>query len=197
YNLSTYLGTAYIGDADVTFITGPSGPGNQAVWMTGFVDGVCDIGHDEVMKPGECTLGKVSYLGGHAYGTAVPLSANRDSQGTRLFLNALFEADCVTTAGQPRVTLALTATGGTVIDSGSLPVDAPFTLSFANAGSGAALDATLRVTAPPAGIALESTDGTVDGASITWDVGSIGPPGSSAPPAAGWRTLSARTPPAG
>ncbi|HEY8430172.1 MAG TPA: hypothetical protein VIL20_17445, partial [Sandaracinaceae bacterium] len=101
YNLSTYLGTAYIGDHDVTFITGPSGPGNQDVWMTGFVDGVCDIGYDEFMEPGECTLGKVSYLGGHAYGTAVPLSRNRDSQGTRLFLNALFEADCVTTAGQP------------------------------------------------------------------------------------------------
>lgn len=191
YNLSTYLGSEYIGDADVTFITGPSGPGNQDVWMTGYVDGVCDIGHDEFERPGECTLGKVSYLGGHSYDTSVPLSANRDSQGTRLFLNALFEADCVTTAGQPSVSLALSASGGAVVDAGSLPVDEPFTVSFANTGPGAALDGTLRVTAP-AGLALSSADGAVDGASVSWDLGSIGPTGSAAPAASGTRSFSAR-----
>jgi MYXO-CTERM domain-containing protein len=98
YNLSEFLGTEYKNDLDVTFITGPMGPGDQDVWMTGFVDGECDIiGYDEFTTPGmECDLGKVSYLGGHRYETAVPVSGSWGSQGTRLFLNALFEADCVT-----------------------------------------------------------------------------------------------------
>jgi len=97
YNLSSFLGTAYHNDHDVTFITGPDGPGDQDVWMTGFLDGDCDIiGYDEFARPGECSLGKVSYLGGHSYSTDTPVTGSWDSQGTRLFLNALFEADCVT-----------------------------------------------------------------------------------------------------
>ena len=121
YNLSEYLGTRYIGDADVTFITGPDGPGDQDVWMTGYLDGVCDIRYDEFARPGVCALGKVSYLGGHRYATAVPVSRNPTTQGTRLFLNALFEADCVTSAGQPRLTLALTGPAGGGWGGGSAP----------------------------------------------------------------------------
>ncbi|MGE3630263.1 MAG: hypothetical protein AB7P00_10135, partial [Sandaracinaceae bacterium] len=97
YNLSEYLGTAYINDLSVTFITGPDGPGDQDLWMTGFLDGECDIvTYDEFAEPGECARGKVSYLGGHQYSTALPVSSHADTQGTRLFLNSLFEADCVT-----------------------------------------------------------------------------------------------------
>lgn len=40
--------------------------------------------------------GKISYLAGHRYKTETPISENYDTQGTRFFLNALFEADCVT-----------------------------------------------------------------------------------------------------
>ena len=99
YNLSDFLMTEYKNDLDVTFITGPMGPGDQDLWMTGYIDGECDIiGYDEFRMPGECALGKVSYLGGHRYDTDVPVSGSASSQGTRLFLNALFEADCVTGA---------------------------------------------------------------------------------------------------
>ena len=38
--------------------------------------------------------GKVSYLGGHKYSTNVPVTSGSQAQGTRLFLNALFEAQC-------------------------------------------------------------------------------------------------------
>ncbi|MCP4246257.1 MAG: hypothetical protein GY778_04335, partial [bacterium] len=67
YNLSEYLGTEYQNDRDVTFITGPFGPGDQDVWMTGYVDGECEItGDDDVGIPnGEPRSGKVSYLRGH------------------------------------------------------------------------------------------------------------------------------------
>jgi MYXO-CTERM domain-containing protein len=94
YNLSSYLGTTYKNDRDVTFITAMDGPGIADVWMTGFVDGTCDVQDTEDDVGGtisDCG-GKVSYLGGHSY-----LGKN----GQRLFLNALFEAECTTNANWP------------------------------------------------------------------------------------------------
>jgi MYXO-CTERM domain-containing protein len=98
YNLSTYLDTRYHGDRDVTFITAESGPGEQDVWMTGYLDGECDIEDDPIIlgpswadEPTYCG-GKVSYLGGHSYS---------GKRGQRLFLNALFEANCVTNPDWP------------------------------------------------------------------------------------------------
>jgi MYXO-CTERM domain-containing protein len=111
YNLSTYLMTEYHNDRDVTFITAEDGPGVQDLWMTGYLDGECDINDDggvDLQLPGgsgaagvarsrpggEETYcgGKVSYLGGHSYS---------GKSGQRLFLNALFEADCVTNPEWP------------------------------------------------------------------------------------------------
>jgi len=96
YNLSTYLMTEYKNDRDVTFITAEDGPGVQDVWMTGYLDGECDINDDIVvdLRDGEeeSCGGKVSYLGGHSY---------KGKAGQRLFLNALFEADCVTNPNWP------------------------------------------------------------------------------------------------
>ncbi|MDB4955594.1 MAG: hypothetical protein JWO36_3163 [Myxococcales bacterium] len=106
YNLSTYLNTTYKNNRQVTLLTGPNGPGDQDLWMTGYLDGCGDV----ILKPGtngggtsgaggtagtECG-GKISYLGGHQYSTNVPVTSGSTSQGTRLFLNALFEAQCVT-----------------------------------------------------------------------------------------------------
>jgi hypothetical protein len=99
YNLSSYLQTEYKNDRDVTFITAMDGPGVQDVWMTGYLDGECDIDDGPVVDvaprraggedDGSCG-GKVSYLGGHSYTGRL---------GQRLFLNALFEADCVNGGG--------------------------------------------------------------------------------------------------
>lgn len=96
YNLSDFLGTEYKNNRQVTLLTGPNGPGDTDLWMTGFLDGACDIG--PILKPGARAAcnGKISYLGGHQYKTDVPLVSGSQSQGARLFLNALFEADCVT-----------------------------------------------------------------------------------------------------
>lgn len=194
YNLSDYLGTAYTGDADVTFITGPMGPGAQDVWMTGYLDGVCDIGFDEFeTMPGMCNLGKVSYLGGHRYSTSTPVSANDATQGTRMFLNALFEADCVTTAGQPDI--ALTIAGPTLVPSTSLPAEESYSVRVTNTGRGAAIDAVLTVRLPdPLEVVDPEAGGTVTGREVVWDLGSIGASGSAAPPATLMRALSARIP---
>ncbi|MBW2528124.1 MAG: hypothetical protein JRI23_28350, partial [Deltaproteobacteria bacterium] len=136
YNLSTYLGTTYKNDRDVTFITGPQGPGEQDVWMTGYLDGDCGMDIPIPRAPGDeydpVCGGKVSYLGGHRYDTDLPVSAHPSTQGTRLFLNALFEADCVTSDGQPSLTVQLT--GDTQVPVTS--PQGPYTLRFSNAGYG-------------------------------------------------------------
>jgi MYXO-CTERM domain-containing protein len=181
YDLAAEMGAAYVNDRNVTFITGPDGPGVQDLWMTGYKDGECDI---ILYKPGlkadDCTKGKVSYLGGHSYDTNVPLSANPSSQGTRLFLNALFEADCVTTEGQPN--LAVTLSGPATV-----PVAAPrgsYVVGYANSGVGTALDGVLTLELP-AGVTVDDAGGgTVTGSTVTFAVGSIGATGTLLPPPA-------------
>jgi len=192
YSLSAYLDATYINNMDVTFITAPPGPGDQDVWMTGFMDGVCNIGHDDV-TPGVCTFGKVSYLGGHEYSTNVPVSANADSQGTRLFLNALFEADCVTTAGQPVMQLYWMGVERVLVQQ--VPAEGTYTAMFANQGQGVALD-TVLVAAVPTGSEASGFEagGTQTGSEVTWDVGSIGSIGGQPgdPPNTGSRWLGLR-----
>jgi hypothetical protein len=82
-------GDAYY-QSDTVIITASGSPeGVQDVWMTGFLDGACPATAEEC--PG---AGKVSYLGGHQYDTALPISQHATTQGARLFLNSLFEAPC-------------------------------------------------------------------------------------------------------
>ena len=82
-------GDAYL-QPDTTIITEAGTPeGVGDVWMTGFVDGKCPASAKTC--PG---AGKVSYLGGHAYDTALPISQHPKTAGVRVFLNSLFEAPC-------------------------------------------------------------------------------------------------------
>lgn len=101
YNLSTYLGSTYKNNRQVTLLTGTNGPGDQDLWMSGYLDGCNDIilkGDGTTAHAAGCE-GKISYLGGHQYSTNVPVASGSTSQGTRLFLNALFEAQCTTGGG--------------------------------------------------------------------------------------------------
>ncbi|MCK9462471.1 MAG: hypothetical protein M0R80_22850 [Proteobacteria bacterium] len=91
-------------DEGVVMLTESGSPiGTRDVWMTGYLDGECDVdviiekgeGGGPLGPPEDCP-GKISYLGGHKYSTATPISEHPDTQGTRFFLNALFEADCIT-----------------------------------------------------------------------------------------------------
>ncbi|MCC7534581.1 MAG: DUF11 domain-containing protein [Deltaproteobacteria bacterium] len=139
-------------------------PGTQDVWMTGYVDGVCEL--DEVDCGG---LGKVSYLGGHRYSTDLPISANPDSQGTRLFLQALFEAPCATSDGQPRLTVVKSAPAGTVSDT------VTFSITVTNAGPSVATNAVLTDTLPAGTTFVSATDGgTFAGGIVTWMLGHLG-----------------------
>jgi MYXO-CTERM domain-containing protein len=181
YNLSAYLGTEYKNDREVTFITALDGPGKQDVWMSGYLDGECDIIEPigvaprarggSIAGPPTCASGKVSYLGGHAFSTSVPVSGNAQTQGTRLFLNALFEADCVSSLGQPEMSVDLT--GPRLVTAQSYPVEASYSARYSNLGAGAGLDAVLRQQVG-AGVAIAAAAGaTIDGDVATWTIGSI------------------------
>jgi hypothetical protein len=86
---SVPVGATYF-QADTTLITDATSPESVGdVWMTGYRDGQCPA--SAKVCPG---AGKVSYLGGHSYSVNLPISQNPTTQGTRLFLNSLFEAPC-------------------------------------------------------------------------------------------------------
>jgi hypothetical protein len=57
----------------------------NVVLVTGFLDG-------------DPTHGQITYLGGHAYPTATPISTNPPTNGARLFLDGLFASSCAGTA---------------------------------------------------------------------------------------------------
>ncbi len=170
-------GDAYY-DKDVVMITSAgSGVGTQDLWMTGFVEGACPMGNTEVRGMDESvpacqtSYGKVSYLGGHRYDTKLPISKNPTSQGTRLFLNSLFEAQCATAEGQPYVWLK--AVGPDAVSS----PQATWTLTAANLGPGTALDAVV-LDPLPGGATLVAATGnyTLDEESNTvrWSLGNLG-----------------------
>lgn len=195
YNLSSYLGTEYQNNREVTFITGPNGPGDQDVWMTGYVDGECAIvGNDDVGVPnGECAGGKVSYLGAHEYIPTAPLSGNPDGQGARLFLNALFEADCVTSIGQPDLDVGA---ANYAFAASSVPYQGSISVSYNNSGRGAALESVMSARVSAGVEVIEATDGTEFADGGEWDVGSISadPALVGDPPSSGLRNLDLRFP---
>jgi hypothetical protein len=150
----------------ITMITAAGTPvGVEDVWMTGFLDGACPP--DEA----ECgSFGKVSYLGGHEYKTDLPISANPDSQGTRLFLNSLFEAPCATLDGLPSLNLAAAAPAYTAVPMVEVDV------AFANTSAATALDGTLRAPLPPGSSFVSATDGGTEMAGeVVWTLGNLGP----------------------
>ena len=162
-------GDAYF-DSGVVMITEAGTPiGTNDIWMTGYKDGACRI------KPEpdeECTEppGKISYLGGHKYKTDLPISRKPDSQGTRLFLNSLFEAPCATLSGQPVVLLTKSATQ--VSTSGEVT----FELTYQNRGPGVITDVTVSDILPEGVIFISSSSEEVqesDGR-VFWEETSLG-----------------------
>ncbi|MBI5479932.1 MAG: DUF11 domain-containing protein [Deltaproteobacteria bacterium] len=140
--------------------------GSRDVWMTGYARGVCKMG--EWCDSG---TGKVSYLGGHKYDTTLPITAagNAGTQGTRLFLNSLFEASCTTPEGQPD--LHVVKNGPAVVYGNQVT----YTITWANHGLGVALNATLFDPFPAGATYVSSAPaGTVGGGGVTWSLGNVG-----------------------
>ncbi len=186
FDLSASLASAYQEARAPTLLTSAAGPGKGDVWISGYLDGACD----PWTTP--CPAGKVSYLGGGAYSVTTPISANPDAQGARLFLNALVAADCVTSVGQPAMTLSLA--GPATVSSATVPATGPFGAAFSNDGLGPALDAVLTLEVGAGVTIVDATGGTITGGTATWTVGSIGglPGVPGDPPAAANRPVSLR-----
>ena len=129
--------------------------GVDDIWMNGHLDG-------------DSSKGKVSYLGGHKYGVIVPISTNPGTQGTRYFLNSLFEAPCGSEQGQPSPSTWIDGAGGTNFSEYTVSV------CYENAGPGIAFDSVLTL-ALPAGASWVSASGggQSSGDSVSWALGSV------------------------
>ena len=130
-------GETYKG-SDIVMITQKGTPvGVNDVWMTGYLDGVCPADSEGCLG-----AGKVSYLAGHEYDVALPISKNPKTQGARLFLNSLFESPCSTADGLPKLELLKQAPA--FVDTPGVTFD----ITYKNSGAMTALDAVLTDTLP-------------------------------------------------
>lgn len=158
-------GTTYYDSGIVMVRALGEAPGTRDIWMTGYAGGDCKIG-GEGCSSGR--LGKVSYLGGHQYTVKTPMTANKTSQGTRLFLNSLYEAGCVTEEGQPVVTLS--KSGPDTITTAQVT----WSVEYANTGSGPALALVLTDTLPAGATFVAASDGgTFANGTVTWNIGDV------------------------
>jgi hypothetical protein len=129
--------------------------GVDDIWMNGHMDA-------------DPAKGKVSYLGGHKYGTHTPISGHPGTLGTRFFLNSLFEAPCTRETGQPSVSTWITGNSGTNSATYDLNV------CYENVGPGIAFDAVLGLPLVAGSELLSVTgNGIFDGSTVTWDLGSL------------------------
>ncbi len=150
----------------ITMMTAAGSPiGVEDVWMTGFLDGACPP------DAPECgAFGKVSYLGGHEFDTAVPISANPNSQGARLFLNSLFEAPCATLDGLPSLNFAVAAPA--CVETAMATVK----LVYTNTSDATALGASVHLPIPMGATFMAANlGGSQMGGEVVWDAGNIGP----------------------
>lgn len=147
----------------VTMITGQGiAEGDGDIWLAGYLDGICPADLDS------CGVGKISYLGGHGYSVDLPISANPNTQGVRLFLNSLFDASCATEAGVPLLSLVKSApvqTEMTIIN---------FDIDYSNTGPGVARNVVITDSLPPGSSFVSATQGgTEAGGNVTWNLGNL------------------------
>jgi uncharacterized repeat protein (TIGR01451 family) len=67
---------------------------------------------------GQPLNGQVTYLAGHDYSLDLPITSNPQTNGIRLFLNALFKSDCATSTGQD---VTITKTAPATTDQNEIP----------------------------------------------------------------------------
>lgn len=126
---------------------------------------------------GDNSNGRVTYLAGHDYSTALPMSANPQTNGVRLMLNTIFESDAATTA--PTDTLTITQTAPASTNASTIP----YSISYSVSGTRPAEN--IRITDTiPAGTTYVAGSATVaptsiSGNVITWDVPALAAGGSA------------------
>jgi len=148
-------GSAYHDPNVVMLSVEGSALGADDVWMNGYVDA-------------DPYKGKVSYLAGKSYGTQLPISNHPETQGTRYFLNSLFEAPCSADVGRPSPSTWIAGADGTN------SADYDLVACYENEGPGLAFDAVLELELPE-GVEFVSAggDGVEAGGVVTWGLGTL------------------------
>lgn len=147
--------------------TNASSVGLNDVWIGGYYTGTCPLS-----SLGNCTnpgpKGKVTYLGGHAYTTTVPISASPTTQGARLFLNSIFAGSCAHAEGQPVISITAAAPATTT------DATITYTLFYSNDGPGPGLGVQLTDVLPPNTSFVSATaGGTFSGGKVNWNLGDL------------------------
>jgi uncharacterized repeat protein (TIGR01451 family) len=129
---------------------------SRIIWLSGRLEG-------------SNANGKVTYLAGHDYSSATPLSTNPLTNGAKVMLDSLFESGCATPAGgQPQVTLTK---AGPAATSGN---QITYTLSYANTGTGVANNVTITDPIPTGSTFVSASNGGTNTAgTVTWALGNL------------------------
>ncbi|MBI5549177.1 MAG: DUF11 domain-containing protein, partial [Deltaproteobacteria bacterium] len=155
-SLNLAAGSTYRANSRILIRRSDSGGAQARVaWVTGFMDGLT-------------TNGFVTYLGGHDYGAALPISSNPLTNGARLFLDSLFTGGVAASTTQPNLTV--TKSGAAFTSGNSIT----YTIKVTNAGPGTALSASL-VDPIPAGSTFSSASGggIFAAPNVTWTLGNL------------------------
>jgi len=148
-------GSAYYDPNVVMLSVQGSAPGADDIWMNGYLDA-------------DPYKGKVSYLGGKNYGTQLPITNHPETQGTRYFLNSLFESPCSSAAGHAEPSTWIEGPDGTN------SADYTVTACFENEGPGLAFDAVMELDLPEGAGFVSATDGGIESeGTVTWELGTL------------------------
>ncbi len=124
---------------------------------------------------GDPANGRVTYLAGHDYAVDLPITANPQTNGVRLFLNALLTSDCASTHGDDDLVITKSAPAFTTTS------DIAYTISVGNPATNTAVAENVEVAdALPAGTTYVAGSGTPAPTSIasgvvTWDLPALAP----------------------
>jgi len=117
---------------------------------------------------GSAANGRVTYLAGHDYSLMLPISTNSQTNGVRLFLNALLDSRCSDTAVQDDMVLTASAPAFT---NGSLIT---YTLDYSNPGLRPVEAVVLRNAVPAGTSFVSATGGGVEsGGVVRWSLGTL------------------------
>jgi uncharacterized repeat protein (TIGR01451 family) len=114
--------------------------------------------------------GRVTELAGHDYGVDLPISANPQTNGVRLFLNSLLASDCAASAGQPDGALTVSAPASTHA------AQITYTIEFSNPGPRPAENVRVFDALPVGSTFVSASDGGTEiNGVVTWALPSVGP----------------------
>jgi uncharacterized repeat protein (TIGR01451 family) len=172
----TQLDGTFQADLGAVDSIGLNGGSFQAGAQTLINDGGALIQHIVALTgrlDGSSLNGRVTWLAGHDYSTALPVSTNPQTNGVRLYLNSILDADCATTAPQPDVVVTKSAPAS--IDAASADnTHIPYTITLRNPGPRTAENLVVTDTLPAGTSYLVGsatpTPTSITGQVVTWNL---------------------------